>query len=105
MNILVTLNEKYVRPLFVMLDSLYAQEPGPVDLYLFYSDVSEESREQLQRYMAERGGRFLPIFVDGTAFRDAPVFGYFPKEMYYGSCAERCCRRRRSGCCIWIRIF
>lgn len=83
MNILVTLNEKYIRPLFVMLDSLYAQGPEPVDLYLLYSDVSEESRGQLQRYMAEHGGRFFPIFVDGTAFRDAPVFGYFPKEMYY----------------------
>lgn len=83
MNILVTLNEKYIRPLFVMLDSLYAQEPGPVDLYLLYSDVSEESRERLQRYMEERNGRFFPIFVDGTAFRDVPVFRYFPKEMYY----------------------
>lgn len=83
MNILVTLNEKYIRPLFVMLDSLYAQEPGPVDLYLLYSDVSEESREQLQRYMEKRSGRFFPIFVDGTVFWDAPVLGYFSKEMYY----------------------
>lgn len=58
MNILVTLNEKYIRPLFVMLDSLYAREAGAVDLYLLYSDVSEESRERLQRYMAEHGGWF-----------------------------------------------
>lgn len=83
MNLLVTLNEKYIRPLFVMLDSLYAHGPGPVDLYLLYSDVTPESRERLGQYLEEHGGRFHPVFVDGTAFRDAPVFGYFPKEMYY----------------------
>lgn len=83
MNILVTLNEHYIRPLFVMLDSLYDNDPGEVDLYLLYSDVSDGSRERLRRYMSEHGGRLTPIYVDEVIFQDAPVFGYFPKEMYY----------------------
>lgn len=83
MNILVTLNNAYIRPLFVMLDSLYAHTPGAVDLYLLYSNVSEEHRGALQAYMAERGGRFFPVFVDEASFRDAPVFSYFSREMYY----------------------
>jgi len=83
MNILVTLNDKYIRPLFIMLDSLYAHRPGQVDLYLFYSNVSSENREALREYLEEHDGRFFPVFVDGTGFQDAPVLGYFPREMYY----------------------
>lgn len=83
MNLLVTLNDNYIRPLFVMLDSLFAHEKTPMNIYLFYSDVSQENRERLNEYIRSRGCSFFPILIDKKAFQNAPVFRYFTREMYY----------------------
>ena len=41
MNILVTLNDGYITPLLVMLDTLFRHQTEPVDIYLIYSSVSQ----------------------------------------------------------------
>ncbi|MBD5545139.1 MAG: glycosyltransferase family 8 protein [Lachnospiraceae bacterium] len=83
MNILVTLDDNYIRPLFIMLESLFRHEKSKMDIYLFYSDVSEDNRKRLHTYIKKRGSRFIPIYVEDDVFQDAPVFRYFTKEMYY----------------------
>lgn len=83
MNILVTLDDNYIRPLFLMLESLFCHEKSPLDIYLLYSNVSKENRRRLHTYIRKQGSRFIPIFVEGDVFQDAPVFRYFTKEMYY----------------------
>lgn len=83
MNILVTLDDNYIRPLFIMLESLFCHEKSPLDIYLFYSNVSEDNRKRLHTYIQKKGGRFIPVLVEDDVFRDAPVFRYFTKEMYY----------------------
>lgn len=83
MNILVTLNDNYIKPLYLMLESLFAHEKEPMNIYLFYSDVSRENRKRLRRYIEARGSRFFPVRVADDVFGNAPVFRYFTKEMYY----------------------
>lgn len=83
MNLLVTLNDNYIKPLFIMLESLFDHEKETMDIYLLYSDVSEKNRKRLKRYIESKKSRFIPIFVEADVFRDAPVFRYFTKEMYY----------------------
>lgn len=83
MNILVTVNDNYVEPLFVMLESLFFHEKSPMDIYMFYSDVSKENRRRLRRYIKNQGNYFAPVYVEEDVFQNAPVFRYFTKEMYY----------------------
>lgn len=83
MNILVTLDDNYIRPLFIMLESLFYHEKGPMVIYLFYSNVSEDNRKRLHTYIKKQGSRLIPIYVKDDVFQNAPVFRYFTKEMYY----------------------
>lgn len=83
MNILVTLNDNYVKPLFIMLESLFNHERKPMNIYMFYSDVSKVNRQRLSTYIKRQGSCFIPIYVENNAFGEAPVFRYFTKEMYY----------------------
>lgn len=83
MNILVTLDDNYIKPLWIMLESLFRHESHPMNIYLFYSNVSAKNRRRLHTYIKKQGSRFIPIFVEDDVFKDAPVFRYFTKEMYY----------------------
>lgn len=83
MNILVTLDDNYIRPLFIMLESLFCHEKSKMDIYLLYSNVSEGNRRRLHTYIKKQGSRFIPIYVKDDVFQNAPVFRYFTKEMYY----------------------
>lgn len=83
MNILVTLDDNYIKPLFIMLESLFYHEKTPMNIYMIYSNVSKENRRRLEKYIKKQGSSFIPIFVEDDVFQDAPVFRYFTKEMYY----------------------
>ncbi len=83
MNILVTLNDNYIKPLFIMLESLFYHEKKTMNIYMFYSDVSKENRRRLDTYIQKQGSCFIPIYVENNVFGEAPVFRYFTKEMYY----------------------
>lgn len=83
MNILVTLNDGYITPLLVMLDTLFRHQTEPVDIYLIYSSVSQKNLDMLTQYIRGRQGRFIPIAVKKDPFEKAPVFFRFPREMYY----------------------
>lgn len=83
MNLLVTLDDNYIRPLLIMLESLFRHERSRMDIYLLYSNVSEDNRKRLHTYIKKQGSRLIPIYVEDDVFREAPVFRYFTKEMYY----------------------
>ena len=82
-NILVTVNDKYIKPLQVMLDSLFQHEHSPLDIYLIYSDISKKNLNLLNSYIQRLKGNFIPILLKHDFFRDAPIKNYFTKEMYY----------------------
>lgn len=84
MNVAVTINDKYFYPLYIMLNTLFAQHKGTaVQVFLIHSRVSEKNRKILAGLCRKHGGKLTEIFVPEDEFADAPAFSYFSKEMYY----------------------
>lgn len=83
MNILVTINDNYMLPLLIMLESLFKNETEKMTIYLFYSDVSYRNRKRLNTYINKQGSKFVSLYVKEEIFNNAPVLRYFTKEMYY----------------------
>ncbi len=52
MNILVTLNAHYLKPLLVMLKSLFYNNPGECfTIYLMHSSIPDDEIRRLQEYI------------------------------------------------------
>ncbi|GER66286.1 glycosyl transferase family 8 [Weizmannia acidilactici] len=84
MNILVTLNENYLSPLKVLLNSLFQNnEKEAFSIYLLHSSIPEEKLSPLDTYIQDKGHHFFPIRVDPNMFKDAPVLRHYTSEMYY----------------------
>lgn len=83
MKIVVTVNENYIYPLKVMLYSLFSTQEEPVTVLLMHSDISESNVEGLKEFCASFGEELMEVKVQNDMFEDAPVMGYFSKEMYY----------------------
>ena len=84
MNIAVTINDKYFYPLYIMLNTLFAQHRGvAVQVFLIHSRVSKRNRKILAGLCKKNGGKLIEVFVSEDEFSDAPTFSYFSKEMYY----------------------
>ncbi len=84
MNILVTLNSNYIKPLKVMLKSLVMNNPDEVfDIYLIHAGLSDEEQKMLDAFIAKHNCRLFVIKMDEDCFRDAPVLFHYSKEMYF----------------------
>ena len=85
MKILLTLDENYLLPCKVMLDSLFASNPAETDVtvYLLHSAIPAEKLEELASFCAAFGSALRPIAVDAALFESAPTSKRYPKEMYY----------------------
>ena len=83
MNIVITVDDNYIRPALIMLESLFEQNRTSMHIYLLHSNVCAENLSKLTRHVAALGGDFTDIRVDGALFEGAPVNKYFTKEMYY----------------------
>jgi len=90
MNILVTLNANYLKPLTVMLKSLFLNNPDEAfRIYVMHSGLEEEDLARLRRFAAEHGSVLETVFIDPACFQDAPVLLHYTKEMYYRLLAFR----------------
>lgn len=89
MNILVTVDSNYIRPLKVMLASFFTYHRQENKIFLLYNKVKETELEELKVMIEERGSCFFPVRMDENILSDMPVFGYFTKEMYYRLFAGR----------------
>lgn len=84
MNILVTLNSRYIKALKVMLTSLFLSNPEEsFHIYLMHSSISDEELADLDRYVGQRGQQLSVVAVEEDVFADAPVVKHYSKEMYY----------------------
>lgn len=83
MNILVTVDSNYIRPLKVMLTSFFTHHKNENKIYLLYSNVKETELEELNTLIESKGSRFLPVRMKEGLLSEVPVFRYFTKEMYY----------------------
>lgn len=85
MNLLLTLDENYLLPCKVMLDSFFASNPQEKDVtvYLLHSAIPGGKLSELEAFCAAFGAKLIPIAVEPTLFENAPTSKRYPKEMYY----------------------
>ncbi len=84
MNILVTLNSNYLRPLRVMLKSLFFNNPGEsFTIYVMHSSLGQYEINELSAFTAENGSKLESLRVDESCFADAPILLHYTKEMYF----------------------
>ena len=85
MNLLLTLDENYLLPCKVMLDSFFASNPNESDVtvYLLHSAIPAEKLKELSGFCTGFGAKLVPIAVDAAFFENAPTSKRYPKEMYY----------------------
>lgn len=85
MNLLLTLDENYLLPCKVMLDSFFASNPQEKDVtvYLLHSAIPDGKLAELEAFCAAFGAKLIPIAVEPTLFENAPTSKRYPKEMYY----------------------
>ena len=83
-NILVTLNEKYLPPLQVLLTSLRTAHPDePLTVWLLHSGIAPGALEMVERQCGRLGMTLCCLTVDRAVFDSAPVTRQYPQEMYY----------------------
>lgn len=85
MNLLLTLDENYLLPCKVMLDSFFASNPQEKDVtvYLLHSAIPGGKLSELDTFCADFGAKLIPVAVEPTLFENAPTSKRYPKEMYY----------------------
>ena len=85
MDLLLTLDENYLRPCQVMLDSFFAGNPEERDVtvYLLHSGIPTGKLEKLAGFCTGFGAELKPMIVDTALFESAPTSKRYPKEMYY----------------------
>lgn len=85
MNLLLTLDENYLLPCKVMLESFFASNPQEKDVtvYLLHSAIPGGKLAELEAFCAAFGAKLIPIAVEPTLFENAPTSKRYPKEMYY----------------------
>lgn len=84
LEILVTLDQKYLPPLRVMLASLYLNNPGTAcRVHLLHRSLPESELQSLRQDLEGIGYSLSPVPVDGRLFEGAPVSEQYPQEMYY----------------------
>lgn len=82
MNLLFTLNRRYLGILRVCLHSIIRFESrGGYDVYILASDLDSDDFAALAKEFP--GVRFYPIDVDESRFSDFPESKSYPKQMYY----------------------
>lgn len=83
-NILVTLNEHYLEPVTVMLDSLFQNNPGEqFHVWLIHESIPATKLGPLQALVAHWGQELTPLQIDGQRWASAPTEKRYPIEMYF----------------------
>lgn len=84
MNVLVTLNSKYLKPLKVMLKSLFLNNlQETFTIYLMHSSIKKKELEDLDQYVQHHGSTLKVILMEDRFFQNAPILLHYTKEMYY----------------------
>lgn len=83
MNIVITVDDNYIRPALIMLESLFEQSHAQIHVYLLHSNVCGQNLGRLADHVSRLGGAFTDIRVPGELFEGAKVNKYFTKEIYY----------------------
>lgn len=89
-NILVTIDANYLKPLQVMLKSLFLSSPSEIfQIFLMHSCLSPSEVNEIDTFVRYNGHSLFEIKIDERCFCDAPLTKHYPKEMYYRLLAFR----------------
>ncbi|NLN40726.1 MAG: glycosyltransferase family 8 protein [Clostridiales bacterium] len=84
MNILVTLDSNYIKPLKIMLWSLFFNNKGEkFDIYLMHSSITKKEIDDLHNFVSAHNNRLFEIRIPANTFKSAPVVKHYSVEMYY----------------------
>ena len=84
MNLLVTLDSNYIKPLKVMLKSLFLNNQGEsFAIYMMHSSLDAQELDDLRQFIAGHGNQLNVIYIEDNYFKDAPTLLHYTKEMYY----------------------
>lgn len=84
MNILVTLNSGYIKPLCVMLRSLQSCHSDTfLDIYVLNKSLSDADFEYITNHIYGEKYKLYDIKADESTLESAPVTDRYPHEMYY----------------------
>ncbi len=84
MNILVTLNSGYIKPLCVMLRSLLSSHAQTTfDIYLINKTLTADDYKYLYEKVDGKNYTLHDIKIDDSMLNKAPVTDRYPFEMYY----------------------
>lgn len=83
MNVAVTVNDTYVYPLYIMLQTLFVHHKGiKIHIWLLHGGISSRNISML-REICEKNHNTLTDIQVGNVFDKAPTLLYFSKEMYF----------------------
>lgn len=82
MNILLTITEKFVRQAVVLISSVRRHNAGPLQVYIAYETLTEESAELLRRFCGETGIELKLVKRSLSALRGLRTAGPFVTEVY-----------------------
>lgn len=81
MNILIALNDNYVRPTMTMLKSLFDSNSwGKIAVYLLYIDINDSNLKKMRTLTEESGHAFHPIYITDDRLKDVPTRFHFSVE-------------------------
>lgn len=84
MNLLVTVDERYIPPLKTMLTSLKRHETTPVKVWLIHCQLSADVLATLASFITTQlGFEFQAIQADAASLGNVPVTDQYPVETYY----------------------
>ena len=90
MNILVTLNSNYIKPLKVMLKSLFLNnKEEKFSIYLMHSSLTDEELDDLNNYIHIHGNQLKIINIVDSCFENAPILLHYTMDMYYRLLAHK----------------
>lgn len=83
-NVLVTVDANYIKPLKVLLFSLQQNNRQQAfDIWLLHAGITDEALSALANFVAQLGFTLHVIKVDMTLWDAAPTFKQYPPEMYF----------------------
>lgn len=84
MNIMFVANKKYIFPMITLLYSIFIHNDNPVNLYLFHTDIDENTLTALKKYCSNWDNKqLIPIYVNSDMVRGLTATDRFPAEVYY----------------------
>ncbi len=84
LNILLTINESYIKPVKVLMYSVWSNNPSEITFWILYRDISGSGRQELQDFVSRNSDCAIHfIRIDEECIDDLPLEGSWSREIYF----------------------